>query len=293
MISNAVIRGFGYVIPSMLVGLAQPLLLLGALLTMAHWLRIPISSTGALLLNFFAGVGALGAVLVLRRHFCRELVPGPPRTFLTGEWFGTATQMMLASVLVYLQGRTGVISSGLLLDTRAAGLYAAIERLADVALLGLVSVNMIAAQRFAALYAQRRWDELQRNARLAAWGASGFMLATVLPLALFGKPILRLFGDEFVSGYPLLLVLLGGVVVNATCGSVGYLLSMTGHQRDNVVVALISLGLNVTLCMLLIPSYGVIGAAVANALSIALWNITMLMLVRQRLGIWACIGPIQ
>ncbi len=286
----AIVRGLGHVIPSMLVGLAQPLLLLGALLSSVHLFRIHISSSEALLLYLCATVGALGMVVVLQGRFERDLGEASEQTFYTREWLCTATQMMFASGLIYIQGRTGVIISGLLLDAGEAGTYAAMERLADVALLGLTSVNLLVAPKFAALHAQQRLVELQRYARLAAWGACAFMLAAVLPLVLFGKPILRCFGDEFVSGYPVLLVLLGGVVVNAMCGSVGLILSMTGHQRDTIIVAFSGLCLNLTLSLLLIPKYGIMGTAVANAVAIAAWNVSMLLIVRWRLGIWTCIG---
>jgi len=114
----------------------------------------------------------------------------------------------------------------------------------------------------------------------------------MLPLVLFGKPLLLLFGEAFVSGYPALLLLLCGVAVNALCGSVGLFLSMTGHHRVVVLVAFCSLSVNLILSPILIPRYGIIGSALATATSLATWNICMLLLVRRRLGIWSCLGHI-
>jgi len=290
ILSSEIVRGLGHVVQSMLASLVQPALLVGALLVLPILIRLQISSGGALLLNLGAAAGALGVISALRRRHEQAFGNGSECTFLTHEWLRTATLMVVSSSLMYLQGRTGVIISGLLLDTRATGAYAVVERLADVALLGLLSVNMLIAPKFAALYAQRRLRELRRHARLAAWGATGFMLATIVPLILFGRPILRLFGDDFVSAYPALLALLAGVAVNAMCGSVGFLLSMTGHQRDAVHVAFFSLCLNLILSFALIPRYGVMGTAVANAVSMAVWNISMVVVAARRLGIWACVG---
>ena len=289
-LTSAIVRGLGHVIVGMAISLAQPLLLLGALVAMASLFCRHISSSEALLMNLSAAAVALAIAFALQRYFERSLREEPKREFLSREWLGTAIQMMFASSLLYLQGRTGVIITGLLLGAGHAATYAAIERLADAALLGLFSVNMLVAPKFASLYAQQRRTELQRYARLAAFGATGFMLATVLPLALFGKPILRCFGDEFVVGYPALLVLFGGVVINALCGSVNFLLNMTGYQQDMVNVAFISLCLNLLLSLLLIPRYGIMGTAVANAVSIAALNIVLLIIARWRLRIWACIG---
>jgi len=277
-LAGATVRGLGFAIPGMLVGLVHPILLLGTLLIVVHSFPTPISPSHALLLNLAAAVGALGLVLAMRRRVERGLHQGSVPEFRTREWLSTATQMMIVSSLIYLQGRTGVLISGLLLDTHAAGTYAAMERVADVVLLGLTSVNLLVAPDFAALHAQGRRLELERHARLAAWGATTFMLVTLLPLLLCGRPLLRLFGDEFVAGFPVLLVLLSGAAVNALCGSVGLLLNMTGHQREMLVVAVCSLGVNWILSLILIPRYGLMGTAVAFAVSMALWNVAMLLI---------------
>lgn len=288
----AIIQGIGRVATSMLASLVYPLVFLGAVGIGAWTLREGMSSQAALAMNLLASLCALGVILYVYQRLCRDASLATDQAFRTPEWLTTAAHMTLASSLIYLQGRTGVIITGYLLDARAAGTYAAMERLADVALLGLTSVNMLAAPTFAALHAQGRRAELQRYARLAAWGATSVMLATVIPLLLFGKPILRTFGDEFVSGYPALVVLLGGVAVNAMCGSVGYLLNMTGNHGVNLLVALLGVGVNLTLSFILVPRYGIVGTAVANAASIGLWNVAMVVLVHRRLRIWPCVGPL-
>lgn len=289
---SAIVRGFGHVIAGLAVSLIQPLLLLG-LLTAAYLFQSQVSSSEALVLNLGAAGVALGGVFALLRHLEWDQRQRPTIKFHTRDWVETATQMMIAQSLLYLQGRTGVIMTGLQLDPGQAGTYAAIERLADVALLGLASVNMLVAPKFASLYAQQQICELQRAARLAAWGSTMFMLLTVLPLAIFGKTILQCFGEEFVAGFPILLVLLVGVAVNALCGSVGYMLHMTGHQRDMGIAAVVALCLNLLLCLLLVPRYGIFGTAIANAVAIAVCNLLMLLFVRWRLGIWACIGNVR
>lgn len=288
-----VVRGLGHVLSSMLVSLAHPALLLLALLATAFLFRFQVSPAEALVLNLGAAICALGLAAALQRQVQRDLTQDSQHAYRTSEWMSTSMQMTAIVGLTYLQGRTGVIVSGLLLDAQRAGTYAAIERVSDVALLGLTSVNMLAAPRFAALHAQGRLVDLQRYARLAALGASGFMFATVVPLVLFGKQILCVFGDEFASGYPALVVLLAGVAVNALCGSVGYLLNMTGYQRDTAKIACSSLCLNLILSAALIPKYGIIGTSIAFAISMAWWNVVMLLVVRRRLGIWACLGPIR
>jgi O-antigen/teichoic acid export membrane protein len=70
-----------------------------------------------------------------------------------------------------------------------------------------------------------------------------------------------------------------------------YLLNMTGHERPAQrivwVAALVNLGLN----LWAIPRFGIEGAAVATALSMALWNVAAAVAVKRLLGlsVWAAL----
>ncbi len=292
ILHSAFVRGFGHVIPSMAFGLVQPLVFVTLLATTACILRNGLTSTDALLLMFAAALCALATIVSLRRRYEHKLKLGAQCIFRTNEWVRTATQMMFATSLVYLHSRTGVVISGMLLNSGAAGTYALMERITDAAGLGLTAINVLAAPTFAGLHAQGRKAELQTYARLAAWGATGFTAAVAVPLVLLGIPLLHMFGDKFVPGYPVLLVLLAGAAVNAITGTSSLLLAMTGNHRLNTVAALASTGVNLTLSFWLTPIYGIVGTAVANLTSLVLWNASVLLLVRQRLGIWSTVGGI-
>jgi O-antigen/teichoic acid export membrane protein len=292
ILHSAIVRGFGHIIPSMACGLVQPLVFVTLLITAACFLRGGLASTDALLLMFAAALCALAIIVSMRRRYERDLKLGSQCAFRTNEWARTATQMMFATSLVYLHSRTGVVISGMLLNPGAAGTYALMERITDAAGLGLTAINVLAAPTFAGMHVQGRKAELQTYARLAAWGATGFTLAVAVPLVFFGMPLLRMFGDKFVPGYPVLLVLLAGAVVNAITGTSSLLLAMTGNHRLNTVIALASTSVNLTLSFCLTPIYGIVGTAVAYLASLVVWNASVLLLVRRRLGIWSSVGRI-
>jgi O-antigen/teichoic acid export membrane protein len=60
---------------------------------------------------------------------------------------------------------------------------------------------------------------------------------------------------------------------------------MTRHERDTAKGLAVSAILNVVLNLLLVPLLGIIGAAMATALSLITWNVLLWWAVRQRLGI--------
>jgi O-antigen/teichoic acid export membrane protein len=106
-------------------------------------------------------------------------------------------------------------------------------------------------------------------------------------LALFGQTILSLFGTNFADGYPALVVVLAGLIVRAATGPVEYMLNMTGHHRDTMWVYGISALCCVVLNILLIPAFGIVGAAISSYGAIAGANLWLALLVKRRLGVTA------
>ena len=103
-------------------------------------------------------------------------------------------------------------------------------------------------------------------------------------ILLFPEWLMSMFGDAFTAAATALMILTIGQFVNIATGSVGYLLSMTGNEtkvRDNVVISGI---LSVALGIILIPYYGVIGAAIAYACGVASQNLLGVYQVKKYLG---------
>jgi O-antigen/teichoic acid export membrane protein len=135
------------------------------------------------------------------------------------------------------------------------------------------------------LHATRRIANLQGIMTRSARGIFAFTALVSLGLAVLGEPLLRLFGPEFDLAYEPLLILLIGQTVNAGTGPVGYLMTMTGHQKPAAWRVGVATALTLTLDLLLIPKLGLDGAAIANALGTSLLNLAMLVYVTRRLRI--------
>lgn len=68
-------------------------------------------------------------------------------------------------------------------------------------------------------------------------------------------------------------------------GSVAILLNMTGHEQDTARVVAISAIGNIALNLILVTLWGLIGAALASAITLSAWNILLWLAVRRRLNI--------
>ena len=98
-------------------------------------------------------------------------------------------------------------------------------------------------------------------------------LPVFLITLLFPGPILSIFGREFVEGATALLILAWGNLAVSSTGICGVVLDMTGNtvftMANTIVLSVLTIGLNV----LLIPRWGVVGAATATMVSVLLVNL--------------------
>jgi O-antigen/teichoic acid export membrane protein len=82
---------------------------------------------------------------------------------------------------------------------------------------------------------------------------------------LFPDQILSNFGKSFIGGASALIILAWANLVDVGTGMCGTILSMTGYTKLKLVNNIISITLSIGLNVLLIPHYGIVGAA-ASAL---------------------------
>ena len=113
-----------------------------------------------------------------------------------------------------------------------------------------------------------------------------FLTIPILILILFfSEFILRLFGEQFILGSLCLNILIAGQLINVLCGSVGYILNMTEYQNIFKWIIVFTVIMNVVLNIVLIPLYGIFGAAVASMISLILWNMISCIYIYKKFNI--------
>jgi len=93
-----------------------------------------------------------------------------------------------------------------------------------------------------------------------------------LLIVLYAETLLGLFGETFRAGASALLIIGAGELINAATGVCGAMIDMTGHVRLKLLNSGLRVVTLVGLSAILIPRWGVIGAAVAMLLSTAIVN---------------------
>jgi len=177
--------------------------------------------------------------------------------------------------------------------TADVGIFTAAARTALLSILVLVAVNAIAAPKFAAF-----WHNGDRAglARMARQSVSLLLLLSAPSFALFFLApswVMGLFGPEFgQGGGAILLIISIGQFINVATGSIGPLLIMSGHEKVMRNNMLLGVGINLALCIALIPPFGTLGAAIATGTSLAAANLIGAYAVWSRLGILTLPLPI-
>lgn len=149
------------------------------------------------------------------------------------------------------------------------GLFGVAQRLVALATMILVGLGAMFAPHFARAYVQR--DARQLRQSLLRSQAYSFAAYLPLLLAFFLTPglILGLFGPEFVDARPLLWVMAAGQTMNAATGLSSEFLNMAGAERIELRVTAGALASMSLLAVVLGAWYGVMGIAVAYAVTLA------------------------
>jgi O-antigen/teichoic acid export membrane protein len=189
------------------------------------------------------------------------------------------------AVVRALLSRSDLLMLGMLADTTSVGIYAVASRVTDLVAFALTAINVIFAPNIAALHARGDHAALQAMVTTTAWWAALSALVIGLPLFVLAGTVLSLFGDAFTSGTVVLRILLVGQIVNVAAGSVGPMLTMTGHERQAAIVLGVAAAAQIGMNTAMIPLFGMEGAAVTTALTVIGWNLAMGILVWRNLKI--------
>jgi O-antigen/teichoic acid export membrane protein len=202
----------------------------------------------------------------------------------TKELIASAQPLWVMMLMAMMVQYSGQIITGIYVSSADVAYFAVAQRVAMLTSFVLIAVNLVAAPRFAASAKQGNGSEL-RGTSLFCSRIMVVMATPVLVFMLvFPEFILGFFGEEYKQASLLLQILVIGQFINVVTGSVGFLLNMTGHEKDLRNVVFLSGPLAVILGLMLTPMYGTTGAAVATAIAFASQNLLAVFMVKKRLG---------
>lgn len=236
--------------------------------------------------QLFAGVVVLFANLWLFSEFLTRLSARDAwQNFHLKDMKGIVL-LTITGGIGWLTAQTDMLLMGIYMSPAELGIYKIAATAASVTNFSLVAANTILAPVIANYYSEKKFEEIEKIMKISVIFTTSIVVLTGVVIIFFGKVIINfLFGAEFGFAYYPMLILIFGQLVNCASGSVGVVLNMTGHEAHALRGTAVSGVFNIIVCVLLIPRWGAIGASIASASSLILWNAIMLHLARRKVGL--------
>lgn len=240
------------------------------------------AATGSLLLGHV--LSSLLAIYLMEFRVGPVLRQGEEADLMRREMIRFGYPLMFSGMVGTMLGYSDIFFLGYFLDDAAVGIYN--TALPTAALIGLPSAALGRLMLPSLSAAEKSGEDTSGLAtNFTRWVFYlSFPIFTVL--FLFGGPVLRLlFGPPYGQASQVLSILVLGNIVGAATGPVGDLLksqSLTGVVMKNSVG---HLALNLLLNLLLVPRFGILGAAAATTLSVIVLDAVLVYEAISKVGV--------
>ena len=223
----------------------------------------------------------IGTVLLLRA--LPSTLGDYPAEQESKRWLRSGLAFLVLGGVSMINSQADLIMLGSMGDVADAGIYNVPLRL----VVFLYFLYALAEQVLAPVAAEEGVDmkQLQKVFRQAGRLVWGLTVVGALLLIFLRDPVLRIFGSEFVTGGTTLIILSCGAILHLAFGFSGYLLMMRGYEGFTATVFGIGAAINIVLNLILIPRYGLEGAASATVIAELVWRIGLYIGTRRKLGI--------
>jgi len=255
--------------------------------TVARDLLFPIGRIGLIVVLVMAGYDLVGvgyayilaaaASCLVAHYLLHRLVPlvGQFRTH-TPELVRFSAPLVVAGILGQLLTRTDTLMLGALSDSYEVAMYNAARPLAGGMLIVLSAFGFLYLPMMSRLDADARRERMDRIYKTTTKWIYVVTFPAFLTFAFFPADVLRVFfGPAYTDGAPALVILSVGFFVNALLGRNRETLSALGVTTYLLVSNTLAFVINVVANLALIPPYGLVGAAVASALSFLVMNVVV------------------
>jgi O-antigen/teichoic acid export membrane protein len=284
----AACRGFGKMRPLLLIerlgrtGLQFLAVVVAAVLGLSVTFGLPLSWAVPYLPAALLGLAWL-AVLV-RRAEKGVLAPVSMRREFWPYWRYTGPRALSSLAQIAVQ-RVDIVLLGALRGLTDAAIYTAATR--------FLALGQLSGQALSIAVQHRLAEHMARDDRAAAGRlyqtATGWLVLLAWPayllFAVFAEPMLALFGEGYGAGRWVTVYLALTMLVATGCGMVDTVLNMAGKTAWTFYNALAAMVINVVANLLLIPPYGIMGAAIAWSAAILVNNLVPLAQLRWKMGL--------
>ena len=262
----------------------RPLVLL-SMMALAHAAGFPMDAISATLSAIAACWAASMVQTLMVQQRLDDEIPAGPRAYDFTFWIRSSLPLLAIYASELVLQNTDVLVLSAYLPPHVVGMYFAAAKTMALVMFVHYAVGSAVAKDFAALHARGDRAALVAYARDAVSWTFWPSLAATAALLVLGEPLLWLFSPAFTEAYPVMVVLAAGFLFRASVGPAEFVLNALGEQKACAAVAASAAALDIGLNLVLVPMFGMIGAAIATAVALATAATLYAIVARRRLGL--------
>ena len=188
--------------------------------------------------------------------------------------------LMFVTILLTLMHWMDILMLGAFTNASTVGLYHPAARTAGLLQALLTSFLSIYSPMIAQFHAKSDQKNMSGSYKLVSRWLLTFSIPVALIFLVYPQKVMLLFGAEYLPSANVLIVLTAATFIHAILGAAQSTLSMTGHTRLLLWNAIGAFIINIILNIILIPNYGMIGAAWATLISLFVISLLRVLEVR-------------
>ncbi len=271
----AATKGFGTMRPAAVIDSIRPALKVALALLILPVSRsaLPAAVTWLAPILVCMGLALIAVRLLLRSEVSpppssRRFAKPPPIRSLGLEFWRFALPQSFSGVLQVAVLWLDVVLLGVLKGSHEAGIYATLSRYVLAGTLALTAIATAIAPLVSSLLTLGERALAGNLFRVGTSWAAAASLPIYLVMAVFAPVLMKVFGTSFAGGGVPLTILSLAMIANIVSGPADIALLMGGKSGLILLDTSAGLAVNLTLNVLLIPPFGMIGAAIAWTASI-------------------------
>jgi O-antigen/teichoic acid export membrane protein len=204
---------------------------------------------------------------------------------ITKEVIGYSLPLVVGSMMSVIINNIDMIMIGNILNKQEVAIYDVAAKFATFPSILLTVFNTVFPPIVAKLYHDGELDKLRSMYKGSARTLAAISSAIILLMIIFRQNILAYFGPDFIRGQYVIVFRGIGQLINASVGSVWYIVCMTGRPKVNMVGKILAASINTVLNLILIPIWGISGAALASMIAVGFVNILGYSIVKRILNV--------
>jgi len=199
--------------------------------------------------------------------------------------FNASSTIFISTALFIVLSWIDKIIVGIYSTEDNVGIFHISERIASLIGFNLEAINSILSPKISQAFSSKNIDKMQKDIDFSVSISFIISILSCIIILVFSEFILSLFGEEFIRGKYTLYVFAISHFINVCCGSVGNIMQMTGYQKLFSKIIGIALIIHLLLSTTLVKYYGIIGVAIATAITVIFWNFTGAYYIYKKIGI--------